>query len=700
MAISLGSLYIELKANTAQFLDGMTKAATNSKAFARDVQGGLEKVGELVSGLGPIGERLSAVFENLGRSTTGVFAGLRESGALLTGLTAVGGGAAALGGTLFELANKASEAGAKIFEVSEKTGIAAPQLSGLMALSKETGEDFDALSTALARAGANLHNAIALPGSASAKILAQVLGGSKALSEEGLKPMGDRLQDVLKHIFDLNDVGQRNAALSALLGRGWMQNVETLKLLAEQGFGPAEAAARRLGIYFDGDAARQAKEFQVSLSEMKGELSGLALSVGQKALPAFEKFVVSLAAIGNGVKEFGLRLLAVTAASTGLGFPLAIKLWKEANQVGADSTKVMTDVLLRAQELTKGEQAQADEVGNHLAPNVKEYRDTLVSLIDSEQSQLAMLKAHGDRAAEAAVQYGEAMGEIRAASGSAAERAKAGAIAFEIFYQKIRELSGPAKIQFSERGPVAPSSSIADLPALLNMPGFPPPNVIADTGKQVNLLTQGLWKLQDALVAQGNDFGSKFLSGLMSAVDQAEDDIAKRIVTGKRVDFRQILPQFEEGLIKFGLQKGVGTIAGLFGGKGAGSKPDGTPGNPLHVVMATAGSSLASGAGGLGQVVHSMSSSLSGIFSKIFGGFLAGGGDVSPGKAYVVGERHPEFFVPKQSGYVANKLAVGGQVNVHNHFYGLTDVDSFRRSGAQIMGDIHRSTALALARNS
>jgi hypothetical protein len=35
------------------------------------------------------------------------------------------------------------------------------------------------------------------------------------------------------------------------------------------------------------------------------------------------------------------------------------------------------------------------------------------------------------------------------------------------------------------------------------------------------------------------------------------------------------------------------------------------------------------------------------IFS-LFGGFLAEGGDVTPGKAYVVGEEHPEFFIPKE----------------------------------------------------
>ena len=37
--------------------------------------------------------------------------------------------------------------------------------------------------------------------------------------------MGDRLQIVMARIFGLSDAGERNAALSSLLGRGWMENV-------------------------------------------------------------------------------------------------------------------------------------------------------------------------------------------------------------------------------------------------------------------------------------------------------------------------------------------------------------------------------------------------------------------------------------------------------------------------------------------
>lgn len=68
---------------------------------------------------------------------------------------------------------------------------------------------------------------------------------------------------------------------------------------------------------------------------------------------------------------------------------------------------------------------------------------------------------------------------------------------------------------------------------------------------------------------------------------------------------------------------GQGPLAGLFGTKAAG--------------------------GGVG-----------GLIGALFGGFRAAGGPVSPGKAFVVGERGPELLVPKMSGTVIPNAKIGG----------------------------------------
>lgn len=59
---------------------------------------------------------------------------------------------------------------------------------------------------------------------------------------------------------------------------------------------------------------------------------------------------------------------------------------------------------------------------------------------------------------------------------------------------------------------------------------------------------------------------------------------------------------------------------------------------------------------------------LGSFFGDIFGGFRANGGPVSPGRAYVVGERGPELFAPNIGGNIVSnaRLGGGGSVNQFN----------------------------------
>jgi len=115
------------------------------------------------------------------------------------------------------------------------------------------------------------------------------------------------------------------------------------------------------------------------------------------------------------------------------------------------------------------------------------------------------------------------------------------------------------------------------------------------------------------------------------------------------------------------------------------------------------------GAGGqiIGQEALGTAPSIFGtIFSKLgglFGGFMADGGDVTPGKAYVVGEDHPELFIPGAQGKIVP--TIGNDKNGRPpiiqqiHIHGVQDMDSFRASSQQIMSGFHRMTSQALARN-
>lgn len=208
----------------------------------------------------------------------------------ITGPTAIAfGGMTALGGSMLEAANKAAEMGNRIYEASEKTAMSAEALSGLMALSKETGKSFESLSTSFARATVNIAKA-----ADSGKGALADLFTAAQLQSLKLKPVDEQMHTVLQRIFALTNAGERNQALQALMGRGWQENVGILKMLANEGYGPAIEQAKKLHVYYDDKAAQDAHTFGIEMRQIQGEVSGLGLIIGRELLPHFTEWLAEL----------------------------------------------------------------------------------------------------------------------------------------------------------------------------------------------------------------------------------------------------------------------------------------------------------------------------------------------------------------------------------------------------------------------
>lgn len=77
--------------------------------------------------------------------------------------------------------------------------------------------------------------------------------------------------------------------------------------------------------------------------------------------------------------------------------------------------------------------------------------------------------------------------------------------------------------------------------------------------------------------------------------------------------------------------------------------------------------------------------------AKNFYGARAAGGPVAAGGAYLVGERGPELFVPRQAGAIAAQA--GGAVSVHFHLSGGADANAIARHQGQIAAAVARAVA-------
>lgn len=255
---------------------------------------------------------------------------------------------------------------------------------------------------------------------------------------------------------------------------------------------------------------------------------------------------------------------------------------------------------------------------------------------------------------------------------------------------------------------------------------------------KVGSLREKFTAFLNEIILQGQNLGEKVFGALLQTLDRVEDEIAK-LLTGQKTNFKAIFQQLAQSVIKAEIQsvagKAVSAIEDKLGIKlpGLHAKADGSSSNPFYVIVAGGGGAAAGAAGGggllgafaslfggnaeipgTGQTAGELSALgysrsdigtmlggggaggfLSGLGS-IFGGFLADGGDLSPGRWYVAGEKGPEIVSSKSGGSVTP--AARG-TTVTNNFNFTQGKDIFRRSAAQETArQFHRQASLAYSR--
>jgi hypothetical protein len=219
-----------------------------------------------------------------------------------------------LGGAALDMASKWADAGNQIYEASEKTGMSAEALSGVLALSKETGKSFEGVANVFARG----ERAIAQAADTGKGALTSLFSQAQ-LQALKLKPVDEQIQTVLHSIFALSNQGERNRQLQALLGRGWMENVSVLKLLATEGYGPASEQAKKLNLNFDEKSAREAHDYTIQMHQLSAELSGLGLIVGREVVKPLSNWLAQLHTIPYEIEllRIGLKAQATSMLNVG-----------------------------------------------------------------------------------------------------------------------------------------------------------------------------------------------------------------------------------------------------------------------------------------------------------------------------------------------------------------------------------------------
>jgi len=201
--------------------------------------------------------------------------------------------------------------GDQVDKMSQRTGIAAEELSTLGFAAEQSGSSLSAVEKAVRTMQRTLDGAA--NGSTAAAEALDRLG----LSADTLRQLNptDQLRATADGLSAITDPAERTSIAMAILGRS---GYELLPMLSAGSAGMAEmqANAARLGLTISALDAKSAAELTDAFNEMRRAVQGLAVSVGAALAPSLtsllSRFAEAVASASGWVRE---NQAAVTAAA-------------------------------------------------------------------------------------------------------------------------------------------------------------------------------------------------------------------------------------------------------------------------------------------------------------------------------------------------------------------------------------------------
>jgi hypothetical protein len=810
---SLGSIFVELKANVADFIAGMSKASYASKQTASEIKRGFGEMGDAIQqSLGQFGQ-FGTTISGLSGGVSSAFDGiLGASGGLIAGIAGIGAAGIAAAAGLTAMAIEGAELVENLSNISQKTGISIRDLQVFQAAGATVGVSLDDMVVGLRKFDQGLVGSG--KGAGLAALVLHNLGVTSHDSKEALLQTADAFAK-------MENGAQKNADAVSLFGKSGLTMIPFLNK-GREGIEEMNAAVEKYGATITGETLAANEKYQKSVVDLSLAWDSFKITIVGGIIPALTALLPKLAEVGKGVGDLIAQTLKKPGHSLGSflsGFAGGQGIGGDGIRIAAGLAQVMGDSI-----------ADTAAAGAGVAPGTPSPADQAAQdkLAKSQKEAFELLKAGGE-AAYALEQQRLAIAEAMQANDYADASAlqakipgleKAAALEKEQLAMAQHNLEIRQRIAIlANQGPAreAARTSFRRAPTPFDLAGAPdlgagvgnvdlgsvlgkikPPEGLdiaqsaledfykswgADAKKTADDVNatyadelktlQGYLALGEintqefydarvamakanaealkAVYANSDAFGDQlknfignvgdgashvtksFFADLQSGLDSVNSQLAKFIATGKQIDFKKLGQGVVENFASTGIKAAEGFGAKELGGLfGIGGKKDGsTSGSALFVTPVDAGGNIlgaldGSGAGGaLGSLplganpsaalaglgsssaagaASSALGPLGGLFGQLlkFGGFLAGGGDVTPGKTYIVGENHPEFFTPSSHGQVAPSLKMSGGTPppvINFHVHGVSDMDSFKRSQQQIGAGLAQQLSIASSRN-
>jgi len=246
---------------------------------------------------------LGAMKAEFGDWAKKVFGDLSTVQGAMTGAAAgLVAGAVAAGAALWKAGEHAAEYADKVEEGTDKTGLSAEQMSGLMYAARNAGVGYEELIGSLVK-----FETVAVKaqkaGSDQANVFARL-----GISQKDIKAGSENLLPLLYKVADAFREGKSQVEKAAiareLFGRGGANLIEFLQQGAE-GMRLFSQRAAELGLVLTEKDLVAAKAFRLEMIQLRAELEGVGLQLGTRVMPAMAGVGVMFTALIETMKKGG-----------------------------------------------------------------------------------------------------------------------------------------------------------------------------------------------------------------------------------------------------------------------------------------------------------------------------------------------------------------------------------------------------------
>jgi hypothetical protein len=548
-----------------------------------------------------------------------------------------------MGFAIFEqFTTKVADYGEQLLIGAQRTGMTTEQIAGLGLMAKQKGLELGDLTKALGILSRNLAG-LGAGGKTAQRVLEDLGVGTKDATGK-LLPMHDLLLKLADRFASMPAGPQKAAAAMAIFGREGGRLIPFLNEGAA-GIQEIEKRAAELGITLDEKGARAAHEFgdqMVILGEM---VRGVALKLGMEMMPTLLTWTVGLENSRLKLREWTLDLESAYYRLSAYGAALSLH-WQEA----------------------KGFWAMANDASDD-ARNAEALYEAAVSKGTVElEHRIAAVKALGDMPDE----FGGPEKE---------KKAKARKSDLSEYIALLRELRPELEgIDAVERRYSEVLQRIAQL-----------------TGQYDDALLLRLAREQEAkgVTAAMLEEQKKLQENLKVPLTLPADLLTAIDATQKTI------PAFHEA--GFAAHKFGEEISGAFTqmivfGRGGIDMLKSMIEMLVQAILQTYVFKAAFTA--LGGAKAIAGGGIGGFFAGLLGGLagLQGGGTVSAGTPYLVGEAGPEMFVPETAGAIVSNSEIGG--NTINNYIDARGADpSVELRLRRVLREVHQSAVETAERN-